>query len=192
MDGEASFEFAFDIACPYAYLASLQVEQIAYRCGVSIIWTPVLLGGLYHLSNAPQGKSGSATDSMPPTKQKVIAQDLQIQVKHIGAPFFRNTKHPVRTVAALRLILSTQEALRASITHVLFRAYWVQNLDISDLQVLEKVAHQFGVCLDSINSEESKHQLHENTTRLARMGAFGVPCFIVNDQLYWGQALMDT
>lgn len=183
----ASFEFAFDIACPYAYLASLQVEQVAYRCGASITWTPVLLGGLYDLSKAPQGKVGSAIDVMSPTKQKVLAHDLQIQVKHVGAPFLRNTKHPLRTVAALRLILSTQETLRPSITHVLFRAYWVQNLDISDLEVLQMVADQYGVPLDSINNEELKSQLHDNTTRLASMGAFGVPCFIVHGQLYWGQ-----
>ncbi|KAI5061918.1 hypothetical protein GOP47_0022457 [Adiantum capillus-veneris] len=185
--GSSTIEFAFDIACPFAYLASLQVEQVAYRCSASITWTPVLLGGLYDLSNAPQGKSGSATDSMPPAKQKIVAQDLQIQVNHVGAPFFKNTRHPLKTVAALRLILSTQKADRPSITHALFRAYWVQNLDISSMEVLEKVAHQFGTPLVSINCEESKRQLHENTVKLASMGAFGVPCFIVNDQLYWGQ-----
>ncbi|KAH7280678.1 hypothetical protein KP509_36G008800 [Ceratopteris richardii] len=168
-------EFAYDNPCAYAYLALLQVEGVAYECRALIIWMP------------PHGKSGSATDAMPLAKRRVIAQDLQIQVKHVGAPFFKNAKHPLRTVTALRLILCAEKEDRPSITHALFRAYWVQNLDVSDTGVLEKVAHGFGIRLDATEREERKQQLHENTVRLANLGAFGVPCFIVNSRLYWGQ-----
>ncbi|MCO5556578.1 hypothetical protein L7F22_010128 [Adiantum nelumboides] len=123
----------------------------------------------------------------PPCLVLEIKKFSKVTVKHVGAAFFKNTRHPLRSVAALRLILSAQKEDRPSITHVLFRAYWVQNLDISNNAVLERVAHLFGISLVFKNCEEPKRQLHENTVRLASMGAFGVPCFIVNDQLFWGQ-----
>ncbi len=36
----------FDISCPYAYIASTQVEALAQRCCAQLEWRPVLLGAL--------------------------------------------------------------------------------------------------------------------------------------------------
>ena len=81
-----SFIFYYDVVCPYAYLASTQVEEIAERCKAKIIFRPVLLGGIYKQTKAPQGKNGSATDVMVPQKKLSIAKDLEIQLKRYGVP----------------------------------------------------------------------------------------------------------
>jgi len=36
--------FYYDVVCPYAYVASTLVEQLAVRNGVKLEWKPVLLG----------------------------------------------------------------------------------------------------------------------------------------------------
>ena len=41
----AGFTFYYDVVCPYAYLASTQIEAMAARAGAEIEWVPVLLGG---------------------------------------------------------------------------------------------------------------------------------------------------
>ncbi|KAJ7535596.1 hypothetical protein O6H91_12G039600 [Diphasiastrum complanatum] len=194
-------EFVYDIACPYAYLASRQVEDAARRCGATVNWLPILLGGLYEASNAPQatlihkdylkiavvGKAGSATDVMAKAKQQILARDLSMQAQHVGVPLVHNSKHPIRTVSALRLILSAAEGLRPVVTHELFKAYWVNNCDVSDEKQLQSIANKYNLQMDALNSDAIKLQLHTNTMRLAEMGAFGVPCFIVDGQFYWGQ-----
>ena len=38
------FVFYYDVICPYAYLASRLVEDVAGRTGAVIKWRPVLLG----------------------------------------------------------------------------------------------------------------------------------------------------
>eukprot|EP00249_Psilotum_nudum_P012531 c23839_g1_i3 orf=579-1709(-) len=124
---------------------------------------------------------------MPKAKQKFIVSDLVVQGEHIGAPIIYNNKHPIQTVAALRLILSTPVELQPSIIHELYKAYWVDNVDVSDDQVLKAIAKNHKVSFCSINEESVKLQLHHNTERLADMGAFGLPCFIVNGRFYWGQ-----
>ena len=43
----SSVEFYYDIVCPYAYLAAMQIENIAVECDFTIEWKPVLLGGIY-------------------------------------------------------------------------------------------------------------------------------------------------
>ncbi|MBK8259925.1 MAG: DsbA family protein [Nannocystis sp.] len=49
----AELRFYYDIVCPYAYLASMQVEALAARVGAELQWRPVLLGGLFRAAYAP-------------------------------------------------------------------------------------------------------------------------------------------
>ena len=39
--------FFYDIACPYAYIASTQIEAICKAASAPLEWCPILLGGLY-------------------------------------------------------------------------------------------------------------------------------------------------
>ncbi len=50
MGEKRELEFAFDIASPYAYLASKQIEGVALRTGATLLWTPVLLENLYNIN----------------------------------------------------------------------------------------------------------------------------------------------
>ena len=45
------FEFFFDVSSPWTYLAFSQVESVAARCGVDIIWKPILVGGVFNSVN---------------------------------------------------------------------------------------------------------------------------------------------
>ena len=49
-----TIEFFFDYSCPYAYLASVQVEALAARCGADLVWRPFLLGGVFRALQQPQ------------------------------------------------------------------------------------------------------------------------------------------
>jgi 2-hydroxychromene-2-carboxylate isomerase len=51
-----ALNFAFDVVCPFAYLASHRVARLAAECGVNTVWRPVLLGGLYAATSAPQAR----------------------------------------------------------------------------------------------------------------------------------------
>lgn len=180
-------EFAYDIACPYAYLGSKKIEAAAARCGARITWTPVLLGGLYDGAKAPQGKAGSATDVMPRAKRAMLSQDLRLQAAHAGAPLVWNSKHPVRTVAALRLLVAAGDAHRPALTHALYKAYWEDDLDVSDARLLRRLAAGAGAPWPDLDDPAVKRRLHENTARFVALGAFGVPCFVVHERLFWGQ-----
>ena len=111
--------FYYDVVCPYAYLASRRIEALVARCGggdngrrVALRWRPVLLGGLYELGRAPQGKGGSATDAMPACKRLLAAQDLRRAAARRGAPLAFPPCHPARSLAAMRLLCATPDARR--------------------------------------------------------------------------------
>jgi 2-hydroxychromene-2-carboxylate isomerase len=93
------------------------------------------------------------------------------------------------------VILNTCLLLHFSLGHELYKtlrgvrvqAYWELNEDIADESVLPHIAQRYSVALPPVFDDSIKDQLHQNTIRLATMGALGVPCFIVNEHLYWGQ-----
>src|SRR5437016_1689983 len=84
----AKVEFNFDVVCPYAYLASKRIEKLVSDSDSSavLIWVPVLLGGLYKLDAAPQGKDGSASAVMPVPKKLHSGLDLQRQAARFHVP----------------------------------------------------------------------------------------------------------
>ena len=104
---------------------------------------PVLLGGVYDLTQAPQGKSGSASSLMNPTKQSLSLADLVTSFQRRGfrvpiPPF--PAGHPMRSVDALRMLHAiSSQPLRARVSHALFEAYWVRHEDISDRAVLSRI-----------------------------------------------------
>lgn len=113
-------------SCPYAFLASTRVPEVErHNPGVLIRYVPVLLGALYELSQAPQGKAGSATDAQPPARRAVGAADFEREVRRHGVTELKfPANHPVKSVDALRLICATPDSHRARLVAALFRAYW--------------------------------------------------------------------
>lgn len=182
-------EFCYDVVCPWAYIASTRIEAVAARNNATIKWTPVLLGGIYRLVEAPQGKDGSASDVMNATKKAVSANDLRLTLSRWKVPAKFHPSHPVRSVNALRMLCMAPENLRSKLTHALYKAYWVDNLDIANMDVIVSIAKQngFNVTPDIITSSEAKKRLEDNTNYVVSMGAPGVPSFIVEDKLFWGQ-----
>eukprot|EP00054_Salpingoeca_dolichothecata_P001597 m.19903 g.19903 ORF g.19903 m.19903 type:complete len:455 (+) comp12345_c0_seq1:102-1466(+) len=184
----ARITFYYDVVCPYAYMASAVLESFARRTGIHVCWKPVLLGGLYASTKAPQGKDGSATDIMPPAKKAVNSRDFLLQLSRHGIPRVSPpAQHPVKTLDAMRFLTQLEGPALIKTTHALYQAYWQEGQDLADHKILAKVAN---IPLDKLetilNDEACKLKLRSNTEEAAEIGAFGVPSFNVNGKLFWG------
>jgi 2-hydroxychromene-2-carboxylate isomerase len=176
-------DFYYDIVCPYAYLASTQVEALAARAGVELRWQPVLLGGLFRAVGTAQNMSAS----MHPSKARLNLLDMHRQAHRLGVPLAMHPKHPVRTVEAMRLLTGAPEAVRPALSHALYRAYWVEHRAVDDPAVLQAIAAEHGLDAAQIVADpEVKAGLFACTAEAAAQGAFGVPAVVVDGRLYWG------
>jgi 2-hydroxychromene-2-carboxylate isomerase len=180
------FRFYYDIVCPYAYLASLRVEAMAARTGAHIQWCPVLLGGLYR----HHGTDDVPAHGWPENKVSLGILDLIREAQSNGAPFLHNPRHPQRSVTAMRLIVAASDEQRIPLSQALYRAYWVDNQDINDPEVLDPIASAHGVDPQRAELPEIKEALRERTAEAAEKGIFGVPTFEVDEKLWWGQDRM--
>ena len=113
--------FYFDVVCPYAYLASTKIEDLAKKYEIKLIWRPVLLGGIYKKLKAPQVPA----KVWPVSKIKYGTMDLKRQAEISGVPLEKPASHPMRTVEAMRLLCACPENKITEMAHRLYQAYWV-------------------------------------------------------------------
>ena len=182
-------DFWFDYTCPYAYLASTQVEALARRTGDALRWRPMLLGGVFRARATPQRLF--ATLSAP--KAKHNADDLARWSRAFDAPLAMPAGHPMRSVEALRATLAA--GCDPRVIHGFFRAYWVEGREVSApatmRDVLAAAGHDADAVLGAVAGDALRDALRAETDRAVALGVFGAPAFVVDDAtLYWGQDRM--
>ncbi|KIW26086.1 uncharacterized protein PV07_09215 [Cladophialophora immunda] len=211
-----TLQFYYDVTCPFAYMGSLRVEALARRTDAELIWMPVLLGAIYRETAAPQGAAGSASDVFNPTKKRLTSRAMRRTLQRLGVEIAWPSVHPRSPVLALRLLHHVPAAQRPALTHALFRAYWVDDRDITDKAVLLDIARRSGIASASrltesvFDDRDAQDALRAATAEVVARGAPGVPAFWVAEEtwvdgggngaagngtlrhgrLYWGQDRM--
>jgi 2-hydroxychromene-2-carboxylate isomerase len=179
------FQLYYDVVCPFAYLASTQVEAMAARAGAEIEWVPILLGGVFRAI----GQADSPAAAMPAAKARLSLADMQRYAALYGVKLKLHPRHPLRSVEAMRLLHTVDGAARVALTHRLFAAHFVENRDISDRAVLAEYGD-----VTRLDDPAVKDALRAATDRAVADGVFGVPAFVVEQGgrrfLFWGQDRM--
>jgi 2-hydroxychromene-2-carboxylate isomerase len=119
-------------------------------------------------------------------------------------------EHPRKSVNALRLLYCVPDGHeRRILTDRLFAAYWANREDITNTEVLLKIAKETGISSasslteKSFASAEARKELETATAEAVERGAFGVPGFWIPEarsvdvsgevkegRFYWGQDRM--
>lgn len=186
-----TLEVFWDFSSPFAYLGATQIEGLARRTGATVVWRPVLLGGLFRAIGTPDVPIATFSAA----KQRYIGKDLDRWAAYWGVPFRFPSRFPTQSLRALRVYLALPEARRATYRDAVFRAYWAEDRDITSDEVL-------GACVGDdaaaraafarAESPEVKAELRAATEQAAARGVFGVPTFVVDGKsLTWGQDRLD-
>ena len=181
----ATIKFYYDVVCPYAYLAFTQIQALAERNNATIDYQPILLGGVFKSITAPQ----VPMNAMPTSKQQMNYWDMHRWAEHFKQPLNFPKEHPRRTVEAMRAIHASGTPVQAS--QALYKAYWVDGVDVSNRDTLKQILHDAGLDAEQIMSDidapHIKAALRQATDGAVKDGVFGVPAFVVNGELIWGQ-----
>lgn len=182
-----TLEFFFDIASPYAYLGSTQVDALGERVGVDVVWRPFLLGGVF-----------VATGNQPPAnlraKARWMLEDLKDWAAHYEVPFAFNPAFPPNSLHVQRALVVTQDdhghdAMR-TLAQALYRGYWAESRDVMDEAGFVATAKSVGIDGEAIwargSTPEVKEKLRAITDEAVNRGAFGAPTFFVGDRMWWG------
>lgn len=184
-----SFEFLFDFGGPNSYLAHKMLPEICARTGAEVVYTPILLGGLFKLTNnqAPLMRYAET-----PAKRNYEMLEFDRFVKAHSIPFQMNPNFPINSLYLMRGAIAAQH-LGCFMPYVeaIMTAMWEKGLNTGDLDVVRLLLDEAGLdgaaILAKADEPDVKAELVANTEKAAGRGAFGVPTFFVGPDMFWGK-----
>lgn len=182
-----TFEYFFDILSPYSYLSwhwlrknRLSLEEYGYQ--IKII--PVTLATIIN-----HYKTLGPAQIAP--KRDYLFRDLIRYARLHGIPFTTPKELPFNSLYGLRLSLAEVSGEhQMKVIDTLFEIGWGEGLDLGNIDVIQAEFKKKGLPVDQmiekIGTREVREKLKMNVEYALSKGVFGVPSFIVDGELFWG------
>jgi len=174
-------DFYFDFISPYSYLAHQKIKSIK---NVKFNYKPVLVGGLHNLQ-------GITAPAFIKPKLKHMISDCDLIAKKDKSNFIWNSKFPINSLNIMRGYLFINAENRDLYLNVMFDAYWKDNLDISNEEIIKTLIKKSKIepisFFDAIKDPKIKKKLKNVTQEAHDKEIFGTPTFVVNNKIFWGQ-----
>jgi len=174
--------FYFDYISPYAYLGWQRLQTFAPEHDLDIELRPVVFAGLLNAF----GHKGPA--EVEPKKQYMFRDCVRF-ASALGVPFEPPASHPFNPLPALRAsALDMAESTRSALVSRLYSATWAESRDVGSPEVVAEVCAEAGIphVLERIGHPSVKQRLRDVGEDAIARGVFGVPTFVVEGELFWG------
>ena len=179
-------DFYFDFSSPYGYLGAAKIEALAGKHGREVAWHPILLGVVFKTT-------GGAPLPSIPLKGEYSLRDFVRTARLHGIEFKQPTPFPISTQVPARAFcwLQAQDAALAKrFAQAVYRAYFVDGLDISVPENTASVAARLGIDTQALraalNDATIKDKLKTEVDAALARGVFGSPFVIVDGEPFWG------
>ncbi|HEX4797771.1 MAG TPA: 2-hydroxychromene-2-carboxylate isomerase [Burkholderiales bacterium] len=184
-------EFYFDFSSPYGYIASEKIGALAAKRGREVTWRPFLLGVAFKTT-------GGAPLPTIPLKGAYHVRDMARTARYHGVPYRFPSVFPIASVSPCRAFywLDAKDPERAqSLAKALYRAYFVDDVDISSADKTVEVSAKFGLKADEVRAgigdQAVKDRTRAEVDKAIARGAFGSPYIIVDGEPFWGSDRLD-
>lgn len=182
--------FYFDFLSPFSYFAWHNMQTLAKELNLQVNYKPVALGPL--LNHWQIKGPGEIT----PKREFLLKQCLRYAAK-LNLPFTTPKTHPFNSLYALRLALKGVAGQdQARVIEALWKAGWQTRIDMGEPDELLKALSTAGLPADELYeksfTKEAKVELKANINEAISFGAFGVPSFVVGDELFWGNDALEA
>jgi len=186
-DTGTPIDFWFDFSSPYGYLMSEKIDALAAQYGRKVHWHPILLGIVFHATGSRPPADGTSS------KGKYMLHDFHRSARHMSIPYNPPSRFPLPTQNAARAYywLHAQDcALARQFAHAVYRAFFVDDLDISSPETVLQIAAKIGVDRGSLEaalqSPEIKARLKDECEQALAAGVFGSPHVIIDGEAFFG------
>ena len=179
------FEFYFDFASPYTYIAHKRIRKFEKENSIKMKYMPVLLGGLLKLS-------GIKPNADIPIKAKYMIKDCKLWAVKNNIEFRFNNYFPIITLTLMRCVMiAEKKGFAQNFINKVFDSIWKDGLNLNDNNIVEKLLKNLDInpklFLLEANQQKNKDELKKRTDDAHKKGVFGVPTFLINNKMFWGQ-----
>ncbi|MBA1337237.1 MAG: 2-hydroxychromene-2-carboxylate isomerase [Pelagibacterales bacterium] len=179
------FEFYFDFASPYTYIAHKRIRKFEKENSIKMKYMPILLGGLLKLS-------GIKPNADIPIKAKYMIKDCKLWAVKNNIEFRFNNYFPIMTLTLMRCVMiAEKKGFAQNFINKVFDSIWKDGLNLNDNNIVEKLLKNLDInpklFLLEANQQKNKDDLKKRTDDAHKKGVFGVPTFLINNKMFWGQ-----
>ena len=184
-----TFEFLFDVGGPNSYLAHKVLPQFCAEHGAEVIYSPILLGGVFKATGnrAPMIRYADA-----PAKLAYEQLEFARFVEKHAIPFQMNPHFPVNSLLVMRTLIGAQQTrCFMPAVEAMMKGMWEKSLDLAQPEIIATALDAAGLdgraLIALADDAKVKAKLITNTEAAVARGAFGVPTFFVGDEMFFGK-----
>ena len=178
-------DFYFDFSSPYAYIGYKEIKKLEKKNSFKIKFMPIFLGVLHNAA-------GINPAAFIKLKSKYIIEDTKLVSKKKNISFHFNSYFPIKTVNFMRgVLIAEKDNSEKNFIEKIFNAIWMDGLNMNDPIVINKVLKNIDlnpeIFLKKVSDQKVKDKLRKLTDDALKKKIFGVPAFVVNKKMFWGQ-----
>ena len=170
-------DWYFDFLSPFSYLQLAEFDRLPPD--LEVTYRPVLFAGLL----AHWEHRGPA--EIPAKRVQTYRWCHWYAARH-GIPFRMPPAHPFNPLRPLRLAVA--QGAEPALIRALFDAIWAEGRDLSQDEEWQGLTGRLGIANadEMIAAPQVKEALRRGTEEAAERGVFGIPTFVIGDEVFWG------
>ena len=173
----------FNFRSPYCYLASKTMFSLLDDYHVNLVWRPLA------------GWNGRSAPDRAKVKIPITRQDVARWAKRMNIPCIPPPITTDPTPAGIGSLLAEEKGCLREYIIKVTDTEWGQGVDIGQTETLVDIARQSGLDPDefsaSLNDPARQKILEDNWHEAQESGVIGVPTFVIDDQIFWGNDRID-
>jgi 2-hydroxychromene-2-carboxylate isomerase len=184
-----------DFKSPYAYLAKQDAYALERDLGIRLRWLPYILDIPQYLGSATLGPDGQVIQESRNAHQwrrvRYSYMDCRRQARKQGLIIRGTQKIWDSSLAAAGMLFAQRHADLAFRRYMdaVFERFWRRELDIEQVSVIAAVLTEAG-CDGAAFPDwaaEGRAQVSAIGRTAEDAGVFGVPTFVVGQEIFWGR-----
>ena len=188
----------FDYKSPYAFLAQADTLALSKSFEVEVEILPYTLDIPSYLGRAEVDDRGAVVASERNAHQwrrvRYSYMDCRREANRRGLVIRGTRKIFDSTIAHLGYLFARRQGDPFAYHDVVFQKFWRRELDIEDISAVAKTLSDAGICstgFEAYTRSEGRGELNLVHTAAEAKGVFGVPTYLIDDQLYWGHERLE-
>jgi 2-hydroxychromene-2-carboxylate isomerase len=183
----------FDYKSPYAFLAQEETFELNDEIGGTMRWVPYTLDIPSYLGAAELDSEGRDIVGMRNEHQwrrvRYAYMDCRREAARRGLTLRGPPKIYDSSIAHIGFLYARSRGDFRRYHDEVFTRFWRRELDIEDAGVIESLLTECGVDARGFRdflAGEGRRLHDENQRDAESRGVFGVPSYLVDDELFWG------
>lgn len=182
-------DYYFDFLSPFSYFSWKNTTDLRSNPNVQLTLKPVVMGTLFNNWEI------KGPGEVAPKRLLMLKQCFQYAAMN-NIDFIPPKTHPFNPLYALRLATTAcAQDNQEKIIDRLWNTCWGQGQELGEAEFLENILCEIGLdgkaLIEKTFDREVKMELKKNTKEAIAMKAFGVPSFVYEGELYWGNDSLD-